>query len=172
MFSSFSSFVFDNPSLCHCISILNSSCISPSPVTRRLPSLLSLISGLPVTVFGCLHLLVCHLQFPFLPMCLHFLNANCAALSIGPVYAFGKWLSVWVLLAPKLQCVLMLQLEGACAGTEVLTTLLFSYNPCCMELLYLIRFVAIITLPELLPKSINPLCQSSLLLCNRTWDIF
>lgn len=180
MFSSFSSFVFDNPSLYHCTFILNSSCISPSPVTRRSPSLLLVIPGLPVIVFGCSPLLGCHLQFPFLPMCLSlseckrcfFVCRDCVALFSHPKHVSGKkpglqgclclWqVTVWMLLPPKHQCVLKLQPERACVRTEVLTTLLFSYDPCCIGLLCLIHLVAIWTLPELLPKPMNPLCQSS-----------
>lgn len=116
MFSSFSSFVFDNPSLCHCISILNS-CISPSPVTRRSPSLLLVIPGLPLIVFGYSPLLGCHLQFPFLPIPF---TANCAPLSVGTVYAFGKWPCLGA--APS-KWALIFQLERTRARIEVLTTL-------------------------------------------------
>jgi len=52
----------------------------------------------------------------------------------------------------------MLQLEKICARIEVLVTLLYSYNPHCMELLCLIYLVVILTLPELFPKPITAMC--------------
>lgn len=86
-------------SLCHCFSIISSYCISPSPVVRSLglantvhlkakPAFrdlrlscngfwLSVFTGMPPSVST--------------PANVHsLLNANCAALSIRTIYAFGK----------------------------------------------------------------------------------
>lgn len=86
-------------SRCYCFSIISSYCISPSPVARSLglantvhvkakPAFrdlrlscngfwLSIFTGLPPSVST--------------PANVHsLLNANCAALSTGAIYAFGK----------------------------------------------------------------------------------